>query len=314
MLRYTIQRMGLGFLICLVAMTVLFSVVFVIPGDPAAIALGPRATPEMKELLRQRMGLDQPLFMQLFYFISKSLTGDLGVDVWSGRPISTIVGEALGFTLALIAAGLGWAVLFGVPLGYLSAVRRGSLFDRISGVLSIAMIAIPAFVVAIYSLLTFAVWLRWLPALGAGEPGNFSDQLVHLVLPAFAIGLGWVGYLSRLVRASVLEVLAENHVRTARAFGMPERIVVTQYVLRSAILPVITLLGLAIGSMLSNAVFAEIVFNRPGVGKLAFDAAMARNYPIVMGTTLVTVTLFIFANILADLLVATVDPRVRSRL
>lgn len=314
MLRYAIQRFGLGLLICLVAMTALFSLVFIIPGDPASIALGPRATPEMKEALRLRMGLDQPLLLQLFRFLTNAFTGDFGIDVWSGRPISTLVGEALGFTLALTATGLAWAIVLGVPLGYLTAVRRGGWFDLLAGFFSIGTIAVPSFVVAIYGLLVFAVWLKWLPAIGAGEPGNVADQLRHLVLPSFAIGLGWVGYISRLVRASVLEVLEENHVRTARAFGMPKRIIAVHYVLRSAILPLITLLGLATGTILSNAVFAEIVFNRPGIGKLAFDAAMSRNYPVVMGTALVTIALFILANIIADLLVATVDPRVRSRL
>lgn len=314
MLSYGIQRFALALVVCLAAMTVLFSLVYVIPGDAASIALGPRATPEMKEALRARMGLDQPLPVQLANFVANAVTGNFGIDVWSNRPISTLIGEALGFTLMLSLAGLAWAVCLGVPLGYLAAVRRDSLFDRVTGILSVATITMPSFVIAIYSLLIFAVWLRWLPAIGAGEPGDLGDQLAHLVLPAFALGLGWVGYLARLVRASVLEVLEENHVRTALAFGLPRRIVMLQYVLRMAILPTITLLGLALGSMLSNAVFAELVFNRPGIGKLVYDAAMARNYPVVMGTVLVTVALFTLATIVADLVVALVDPRVRARL
>jgi peptide/nickel transport system permease protein len=295
-------------------MTVLFSIVYVIPGDPATIALGPRATQAMKDALRARMGLDQELYVQLFRFFLNAVTGNFGIDVWSNRPISALIGEALGFTLALAAAGLGWAALLGVPLGYLAAVRRKSWFDRITGYLSIGTIAIPSFVVAICSLLILAVWLKWLPAMGAGEPDDLLDQLEHLILPAFSIGLGWVGYLARLVRATTLEVLEENHVRMARAFGVPERLVMLQYVLRLAILPVITLLGLAMGSMLSNAVFAELVFNRPGIGKLVYDAAMARNYPLVMGTVLVTVALFTLANIIADIVIAQVDPRVRARI
>jgi peptide/nickel transport system permease protein len=314
MAKYITQRLLLGLLICIVAMVVLFSVVYVIPGDAATIALGPRATQAMKDALRERMGLDQALPVQLFRFLVNAGTGNFGVDVWSNRPISTLIGEALGFTSILAVTGLGWAVAIGVPLGYLSAIRRNSWFDRASGFLSIGTIAIPSFVVAICSLLLMAVWLKWLPAMGAGASGEPLDQLRHLVLPAFAIGLGWVGYLSRLVRASTLEVMEENHVRTARAFGMPERIVMSHYVLRLAILPTITLLGLAMGSMLSNAVFAELVFNRPGIGKLVYDAAMARNYPVVMGTVLVTVVLFTLTNILADICVALIDPRVRARL
>jgi peptide/nickel transport system permease protein len=161
-------------------------------------------------------------------------------------------------------------------------------------------------------LLIFAVSLRWFPAIGAGEPGHFWDQLSHLVLPSIAIGLGWVGYLARLVRASMLEVLGERHIRTLRAFGLPEGRVVFRYALRLAILPTIALLGIGVGRLLSGAVFAEIVFARPGIGKLIFDAVLARNYPIVMGAVLVTTALFVLCTLAADLVAAWCDPRVRQ--
>jgi len=314
MLIYTVQRVGLAALICIVAMTILFSLVYVIPGDPASIALGPRATAAMKEALRQRMGLDQPLVVQLLYFFGNVLAGDLGLDVWTNRSVTTIVGEALPYTAALAATGLGWAVALGIPLGCYSAIRRNTPIDKLTGVISIGAISMPSFVVAIYSLLIFAVALKWLPAIGAGERGDLVDQLRHLVLPAFAIGLGWVGYLARLVRASMLEVMGENHVRTARAFGLPERTIVFRYALRIAVLPTVTLLGIAIGGLLSGAVFAEIVFNRPGLGQLVYGAAATRNYPVVMGTVLVTVLLFVVCTMIADLTVALLDPRVRKSL
>ena len=179
---------------------------------------------------------------------------------------------------------------------------------------TVGAIAVPSFVVALYSLLLFAVWLRWLPAIGAGEPGDSWDQLLHLILPAFAIGLGWVGYLARLVRASMLEVLGENHIRTARAFGLPEHLIVYRYALKIAILPTVTLLGVGAGNLLSGAVFAEIVFARPGVGKLIYDMAITRNYPVVQGAVLVTTILFVLSALLADLLNAWLDPRVRAGL
>ena len=314
MLIYTVQRVGLAALICIVAMTILFSLVYVVPGDPASIALGPRATAAMKEALRQRMGLDQPLIVQLLYFFGNVLSGDLGLDVWSNRSVTTIVGEALPYTAALAGTGLGWAVALGIPLGCYSAIRRNTPIDKLTGVISIGAISMPSFVVAIYSLLVFAVALKWLPAIGAGERGDLADQLRHLVLPAFAIGLGWVGYLARLVRASMLEVMGENHVRTARAFGLPERTIVFRYALRIAVLPTVTLLGIAIGGLLSGAVFAEIVFNRPGLGQLVYGAAATRNYPVVMGTVLVTVGLFVVCTMIADLTVALLDPRVRKSL
>ena len=168
--------------------------------------------------------------------------------------------------------------------------------------------------VAIYALLIFAVTLRWLPAIGAGEPGDIGDQLVHLILPSLAVGIGWVGYIARMVRASMLEVLEASHIRTARAFGLPDRQVTYRYALTIAILPTVTLLGVGIGQMLSSAVFAEIVFARPGVGKLVYDAILTRNYPLVSGAVLVTTVLFILINLIADLVVGYLDPRVRSRL
>ena len=293
-------------------MTMLFGMIYLVPGDPASIALGPRATPEMKAALSARMGLDQPIPVQLLNFISGVLTGNLGVDVWSNRSVATIVLEALPYTLALTAVGLGWSVTLGIVLGCFSATHRGSWIDRAIGVLSVSAIAVPSFVVALYPLLVFAVALRWLPAIGAGEAGDLGDQLRHLILPAFAIGLGWVGYIARLVRASMLEVMGENHIRTARAFGLPERRIVYRYALTVAILPTVALLGVGIGNLLSGAVFAEIVFARPGIGKLIYDSVLNRNYPVVMGAVLVTTILYVLTTLIADLLAALLDPRVRA--
>jgi peptide/nickel transport system permease protein len=314
MAMYVAQRVGLAVLICTLAMTILFSLIYVIPGDPASIALGPRATPEMREMLRQRMGLDQPIPVQLLRFFGNAATGDLGLDLFSRRPVSHIVLENLPYTLALIAAGLGWAVLIGIPLGCYSALHRNTVVDKLTGVISVAAISIPSFVVGIYAIVLLAVILNWFPAIGVGETGDPVDQLWHLALPAFAVGLGWVGYLARIVRASMLEVMNENHVRTARAFGLRESRIVFRYALRIAILPTVTLLGLAIGYLLSSAVFAETVFARPGIGKLVVDMVQTRNYPVVQGAVLVTVTLFVLGQLLADLIVAWLDPRVRASL
>jgi peptide/nickel transport system permease protein len=314
MLIYAARRIALTALILLVTMTLLFSMVYLVPGDPASIALGPRATAAMKEMFRQRMGLDQPLPVQLWRFISNVLQGNLGIDVWSNRSVAQIVLEALPYTLALAGIGLGWAVATGIPLGAWSAVARRSWADRLIGVLSVSAIAIPSFIVAIYSLLIFAVRLKWLPAIGAGAHGELGDQLLHLILPAFAVGLGWVGYIARLVRASMLEVMGENHVRTARAFGLPEQRILFRYALPIAILPTIALLGVGIGNLLSGAVFAEIVFARPGVGKLTYDAVITRNYPVVMGSVLVTTAIYATCTLVADIVAAWLDPRVRASL
>jgi peptide/nickel transport system permease protein len=312
MLHYTLTRLGLAVLIVSAAMLILFCMIYLIPGDPAAVALGPRATAAMRETLRIKMGLDQPVWVQFWNFFINAWQGDLGNEVLSDRPVSRVVLEQLPYTLALIAGGMVWSVALGIPLGCWAAVKRGSLADRLVGVLSVAVIAVPSFVVAIYALLIFAVSLRWLPAIGAGEPGDLGDQITHLILPSIAVGLGWVGYIARMVRASMLEVLEAQHIRTARAFGLPDNQITYQYALTIAILPTITLLGVGIGQMLSSAVFAEIVFARPGIGKLVYDAILTRNYPLVSGAVLVTTVLFVLINLIADLIVGALDPRVRS--
>jgi peptide/nickel transport system permease protein len=312
MIRYALKRLGLGAVIITVALMMLFAMVYLIPGDPASVALGPRATPAMIADLRARMGLDQPIWRQFLHFYGSVLRGDLGTEVLSNRPVFDVVMEQLPFTLILVLGGISWSVALGIPLGCIAAVRRGGFVDRVIGVMSVAMIAVPSFVVAIYSLLVFAVALQWLPAIGAGEPGNLSSRLLHLILPSLAVGLGWIGYISRMVRASMLETLEASHIRTARAFGLSERRIIYTYALRIAVLPTITLLGVGIGQMLSSSVFAEIVFARPGIGKLVYEAISTRNYPIVSGAVLVTTLFFVLVNVAADILVGTLDPRVRA--
>ena len=314
MLIYALQRVGLAMLICLTSMVMLFSALKMIPGDPVTIMLGARATPEMRARIAEELGLNDPLPIQLFGFLSRVVQGDLGTDMWTKRSIGTIVMENLPETLILIGCGLGWAALAGIPLGCYSAIRRNSFIDKFTGILSVGTISIPSFVVAIYVILLFAIELDWFPVIGKGEPGDVADQLWHLVLPSFAIGLGWVGYLSRIVRASMLEVMGENHVRTARAFGLPEFRIVRSYALRIAILPIVTLLGVAIGGLLSSAVFVEAIFARPGIGKLIVDAAYVRNFPVVQGGVLTTVAMFALTMPITDLIVAWLDPRVRSNL
>jgi len=306
------RRLGLSAVVLVLAVSLLFGMIHLIPGDPASVMLGPRATPELRAELTERMGLDRPFIVQLGSFLGRIARGDLGEDPFSNRPVAAIVFEQLPFTLVLVLAAITAASLLGVPLGCWSAIRRDSWLDRLIALLAVAFIAIPSFVIALYAVMLLAVRLRWFPAIGAGEAGNLADQIYHLVLPALALGLGWVGYIARLVRASMLEVLEENHVRTARAFGLPERVVIGSYALRIAILPTITILGIGIGTMLSGALFAEIVFSRPGIGKLLHEAVMTRNYPVVMGTVLVTTGFFVLCTLVSDIVNALLDPRLRN--
>ncbi|MDZ7667070.1 MAG: ABC transporter permease [Desulfotignum sp.] len=314
MLFYLLKRVGLAVVIVVVAVVLLYSMIHVVPGDPASVMLGPRATPEMKQEIYERMGLDRPFVVQVASFLGNVARGNLGMDFFSERPVAEIVFKQLDETLVLVLASISWAMLLGIPLGCYSAVFRNRFSDKLVGVFSIGVIAVPSFVVALYSLLFFAVTLKWLPAIGAGESGQFLDQVQHLILPAFAIGLGWVGYIARLVRASMLEVLNENHIRRARAFGLPETTIVFHYALKLAILPTVTLLGTGIGRLISSAVFAEIVFARPGIGKLIFDSVVSRNYPLVMGAVLVSTVLFVLSTTISDSINAMLDPRVRERL
>jgi len=311
---YLLKRTGLAIVIVVTAVTLLYCMILAVPGDPANVILGPRATPEMKASLRIQMGLDRPVFIQISGFLINVFKGDLGVDVFSNRPVAKIIMEQLPYSILLILGGIGWAILVGVPLGCYSAIYRNSLIDKITGILSVGSIAIPSFVIAPYAVLIFAVQLKWLPAIGSGTEGDFISQLRHLIMPAFAIGLGWVGYLARIVRASMLEVLSENHIRTVRAFGLPERSIIFRYALKLGILPTIALLGASIGYLLSSAVFVEIIFARPGIGKLIFDSVLTRNYPIVMGSVLITTVIFVACTVVADVVNAIIDPRIRGDL
>ena len=295
-------------------MTLMFFMIHLVPGDPARILLGPRATPEMIADISMRMGLDQPLIIQLMKFLGNILKGDLGMDVISNRPVTAIVFGQLPYTLWLIFSAIFGAMLIGIPLGCYSALHRNTLADRISGVISVACITAPSFVVALYSLLIFAVTLQWFPSIGAGEKGDFFDQIAHLVLPAFAIGLAWVGYLSRLVRASMLEVMGENHIRTARAYGLTEATIIYRYALKIAILPTVTVIGVGMGFLISAAVLTEIVFARPGLGKLIIESITSRNYPVVMGSVLISTVLFVISTTISDLINASLDPRIRDNL
>jgi peptide/nickel transport system permease protein len=311
---YLGKRLLLSIVIVLMAILVLFSMLHMIPGDPVSIALGPRATPEVQAEYAARMHLDQPLFYQFLIFVGNVLQGDLGEDVFSGRKVVQTLAEQLPFTIILAVTALGWSALIGIPLGCFSAIRPNTWIDRVTGILSVGTIAVPSFLVSIWAILVFSITLRWLPVIGAGDEGDILDQIRHLILPAIAVGLGWVGYLSRMVRASMLEVMGENYIRSARAFGLRSRTIIFRYALKVAVLPTITLIGIGFGGLLSGAVFAEIIFSRPGIGKVIYDMVLARNFPVVQGAVLATIALYVIVTLIADLVVSWLDPRVRDSL
>lgn len=311
MLAYALKRIALALGILATVMFIMFAAVFLVPGNPARAALGPRATPEMLDKLTREMGLDQPYHVQVWNFFANALTGNLGTDVISNRPVAHEIWEVLPNTVILCAVALGWAFLLAVPLGCLAVLKRGSLWDRALGIFSVSVISLPYYVIAIYALVLFAVKLNWFPALGDGD-GTWASYLNALVLPAFALGFTWVGYLARLVRASMLDVAGENHIRTARAFGVPERRIVTHYMLRAAIIPVLSLVFVSLGWLLSSAVVIEAIFSRPGIGQLVTKAVALRNYPVVMGCVLAMTAVYVAMTVIADIVIARIDPRIRD--
>ena len=310
--RYAATRLGTAVLVLIGSIALLCSLTLIVPGDPATILLGPRATPEAVAIFREKMGLTLPLYERVFLFFTNALQGDLGVDVLSNRSVAGMVMAALPNTILLAVSAIGLAVLIGIPIGCYAAVRPGSWLDQALAVVSVGLVATPSYVVAILLLYFFSVQLGWFPVLGAGEPGDPLDQLHHLVLPTLALAVGWIGYIARLVRSSLLEVLSEPYIRTARAYGQPETRVVMKYALKLACIPTVAILGVGLGELMGQAVFVEVIFNRPGLGSLIFDAIKNRNYPIVQGGVLVVVALFVLVNLLVDFGYAWLDPRIRE--
>ncbi|WP_189043503.1 ABC transporter permease [Aliidongia dinghuensis] len=313
-LRYVASRLVTTILVLLCATVLLFALTLLIPGNPAEVLLGPRATPEAVQAYSHAMGLDRPLLERLAIFLGNVLRGDLGRDIISGRPILDLVLEVFPYTLSLTLAAIGLAVLLGVPLGCYAATHPGSLADQVGAVTSVAFIAMPNFVVAVFLVLIFSVWLHWLPVLGVGRDGGWGDAALRLVLPALSLALSWVGYIARLLRASLLEVMGEPHIRTARAYGVAERRLVYRNALKLAAIPTVAILGLGVGRLLGGAIFAEIVFARPGLGTLVYDAINLRNYPVVQAAVLVVVGVFTLTNLLTDLSYLWLDPRLGRRL
>jgi peptide/nickel transport system permease protein len=310
MLNYLLKRLVMTILVILVVMTFLSLLVQVVPGDAARTLLGTRATPEVVEELRRQMDLDKPAHIQVINFIWKVLHGSFGNDVFSGQPISNLVWAALPHTLILAWTSLGLAALLGIPLGVFSATHPGSWVDRILSVISIGFITVPSYLGGLILLLIFAVKLHLLPAIGVAEEGNTADYIRRLILPAVALAITWIGYLARLVRASLLEVLNEPYIRAARAVGLRENVVRYKYALKNAMIPTVAVLGVGLGNLMGGAVFVEIIFTRPGMGRLIYDAINFRNYPIVRAGVLVVALVFIFANLLADIAYTYLDPRI----
>jgi peptide/nickel transport system permease protein len=310
-LRYIGSRLITTVLIVFGAMLLLFTLSSIVPGDPATALLGSQATPELSRQFIREMGLDQPLPIRLWRFFSNLLQGNLGTDVVTGRSVASMVAASIPYTILLTFSAIGLAVVLGIPMGIFAATRRGTLLDNILAFVSVSFFAIPGFVVAIFLLLIFAIWLDWLPVLGTSRTGDIGDEIKRMILPTVALALSWIGFIARLVRTSMLEVMGENFIRTSRAYGLSERLITYKYALKNACIPTITILGLGIGRLLGGAVLIEIVFARPGLGRLIYGAISDRNYPVVQGAVLVIVVIFVLVNLVVDLSYSLIDPRIR---
>jgi peptide/nickel transport system permease protein len=308
---YILKRLGMSVIVLLIVMVFLSLLVQLVPGDAATALLGPRATEELVAKVRSQMELDQPVYIQVAHFVWNTLHGDFGNDFWSGRPISQYIGDVLPHTIALALSSLGLAIFLGIPLGVFSATHPNSWLDRFLAVVSISFITLPSYVSALFLLYIFAVNLKVLPAMGVGEPGDTLDYLRHLVLPSIAMAIPWIGYLARLVRTSILEILNTNYIRVVRSFGLHDRVIFYKYALKNAIIPTVAVLGLGLGGLMGGAMFIEIIFARPGMGSFIYNAIGARNYPMVRAGVLVIGFIFVAANLLADITYSWLDPRIQ---
>ena len=317
MLPYILRRLATG-LLMLVALSILvFVLLRLAPGDPIDAYVNPNVAMSQAEMaaLRARLGFDQPLPVQYLAWLRAAATGDLGFSIQrNGVRVLPLVLERIGPTVLLMAAGLAIAIVLGIAAGILSAVRRNSPTDIGFSVVAFFGISSPAFLTAILGLYLFSVVLRWAPSGGMltpGAPFSISDLLAHLVLPACLLSIGHAALIMRYMRASLLEVLNQDYVRTARAKGVHKFWVITKHALRNALLPIVTLVGSTIGLAIGGAIFIESVFNWPGMGLLLVDAVQTRDYPVIMGATLIIGACVIVVNLLTDITYAVVDPRIK---
>jgi ABC-type dipeptide/oligopeptide/nickel transport system permease component len=295
--------------------TLIFLLVRVIPGDPAAMMLGDYATPELHEQLRHQLGLDKPLYVQYFNFLAQLLRGDLGNSIRSNQPVWDRIIQAMPYTLQLATGALLVSVVLGVSAGMLAAVKRNTWIDTSAMVVAMTGYSMPAFWLGMLLLLVFAVRLGWFPVLGASQQASQQEgvlmQLKYLVLPVLAVGLRQAGLIGRMTRSRLVEILTEDYIRTAWAKGLGDRGVLVGHALKNAAIPVVTVIGLTAGQLLGGTLATEIVFTRPGMGRLLVDAVFARDYPMLQSLVIVWALGLVLINLIVDLSYLYLDPRIR---
>lgn len=313
--RYLIGRLIQLVPVLLGVSVLAFSIMHLAPGDPVTLMLPGDASREQVEELRHRLGLDQPLIVQYWTWLSSTLRGDLGRSLFTNQPVLAEILAWFPNTVVLTAAAFLVAVLGGMPLGIIAALKQGTRFDSAAMVLSVAGWSMPPFWIGLILIVLFGVQLKWLPTGGMYDASSVEQTLTdlarHLVLPALTLGLRHMAYFARLTRSSMLEVLNEDYVRTARAKGLAERVVLLRHTLRNALIPVLTVAGVSIGHLLGGAVIVEAVFAWPGIGTLMLKGILARDFPLVQGAMLFVASVFVLVNLLVDMVYAAIDPRIR---
>lgn len=312
MTAYIIRRLLLLIPVLLIVGVIVFTLIHLTPGDPASVMLGPDATNEQKEALREQLGLNEPFFVQFVNWFWDALRLDFGESLFIGEPVTTALRDRAQPTGLLTLYALTLSVLIAIPAGVVAAVRRNSFVDRALMVMSISGAAVPGFFLGILLILLFAVILGWLPAGGYVDiQDDPREHFKHMILPTFALGFAAAGLLARVVRSTMLDVLNEDYVRTAYAKGLGGRSVVVGHAFRNALIPVITLIGITMAGMLGGAVVIESVFNLPGMGRLLVQSVTRRDFPVVQAAVLVIATIEVLVMLLVDILYVYVDPRIR---
>ncbi|SIQ18561.1 peptide/nickel transport system permease protein [Alkalispirochaeta americana] len=306
MYKYILRRVLLLIPVMLGVSFVVFTIMFFTPGDPAKLLLGERAPEAEVQALRTQMGLDDPFAIQYGRFLFNALRGDLGRSLVTRQPAAMELFNRFPATLLLAAAGVLVAVLIGIPIGIVSATRQYSLFDTFSMIFALIGVSMPNFWQGIMMVLLFSIMLRVLPSSGYGTPA-------HLVMPALTIGTSSAATITRMTRSSMLEVVRQDYIRTARAKGLSERVVINRHALKNALIPIVTVVGLQFGYLLGGAVLTETIFSWPGVGRLMVDAIRQRDYPVVQGGVLLLALTFSVVNLFVDILYAYIDPRIKAQ-
>ena len=313
MFNYVLRRILQSLPILFVVLTMVFVVARILPGDPAVAALGDYASKEAVEAFRERMGLNAPLWLQYLQFLGGLFQGDLGKSVITGYPVASQVLEVLPHTLELTFCGIAFGYVFGIPLGILAAVRRNSFVDYFNRIFSLLGLSVPAFYLGILLILLLSIQFPLFPVVGAGSFSDPAENLRHLFLPALTLGLLMTAYITRMTRSSILETIREDYVRTAYAKGVLDRVVLYKHVLRNALIPIVALGGLYAVVLIGSSVMVEIVFSRPGLGKLMVGAIKQRDYTTLQSVMVIYAIIVVLLNLATDLVYGLIDPRIKYK-